>query len=253
MNGEGVHPPVEPGQNEGWSRRRLLYLIGLAVAAHLALVFIFGTRKEIAPLPVAHVSPLGFASRPDEALALDDPTLFALPHANDFGSPIWLKMPVVTAPTFTWTEPPRYLKLAESSLGTAFTEFMKTNPAPALTLDFKPGPQFTEPAAPGAPVLPERSTLRVVGPLAARPILNHPEVSSVAYNDVIPSSLVQVLVDRSGYVISVVLLESSSDDAADDLALEVARKLRFTPGPQLTVGKIIFGWHTVPLKTGQAP
>jgi TonB family protein len=54
------------------------------------------------------------------------------------------------------------------------------------------------------------------------------------------------LVDPAGNVVSAILLESSTFDAADQRALQLARNLRFAPAPRLMLGEIIFNWHTVP-------
>ena len=35
-------------------------------------------------------------------------------------------------------------------------------------------------------------------------------------------------------------------DQADQRALEIARAMRFTPSSRLTIGRMIFNWHTVP-------
>jgi hypothetical protein len=40
---------------------------------------------------------------------------------------------------------------------------------------------------------------------------------------------------------------------ADQLALQLARQLRFAPAPQLMFGRIIFNWHTVPVTTNNVP
>jgi TonB family protein len=68
---------------------------------------------------------------------------------------------------------------------------------------------------------------------------------------VIAPSVVQVLVDPSGDVASTALLESSGFKDADDKALELARAARFAPSSQLTLGELIFNWHTVPPVNGQ--
>jgi hypothetical protein len=73
------------------------------------------------------------------------------------------------------------------------------------------------------------------------------------FPDVIAPSKVQVLVDAAGNVVSTILLPPGSGfttadqyDVADQRAIELARALRFKPAAHLTVGRIIFNWHTVP-------
>ena len=57
--------------------------------------------------------------------------------------------------------------------------------------------------------------------------------------------------NEAGGVLSAVLLPPDIPgevhyDAADQRALELARRLRFAPSLHLTVGLLIFNWRTVP-------
>ncbi len=253
MNGDASHPPPTAPAGFGWSRQRLLWIIAFALATHIALIFIFGTKKPVLPRPVLNVPELQFARGSSEALALDDPTLFALPHARDFSTPIWTAVPVPPPVSFRWTEPPRFLAPAAETFGTVFAAFMQTNPAPVVTLNFKPEPRFLPPVSPLPSLLPAGSTLNVTGDLAGRPLLFQPAVPDVPYTDVLLPSKVQALVDPSGTVLSVVLRDSSSLDAADALAIALAEQLRFAPARQLAFGDIIFHWHTVPLAVTNNP
>jgi TonB family protein len=73
------------------------------------------------------------------------------------------------------------------------------------------------------------------------------------YADVLAPSVVQAVVDAPGNVVSTVLLSPSGYDAADQRALELARAMRFTPSSHLTIGRMIFNWHTVPPPAMNAP
>jgi hypothetical protein len=80
------------------------------------------------------------------------------------------------------------------------------------------------------------------------------------YADVIAPSCVQVLVNAAGEVVSTTLLPldnrseaASRYDAADQRALDLARTARFAPAPRLTIGRLIFNWHTVPPPATNAP
>ena len=42
-------------------------------------------------------------------------------------------------------------------------------------------------------------------------------------------------------------------DQADQRALELARAARFAPSSRLTIGRMIFNWHTVPPPDTNAP
>ncbi|HAO79238.1 MAG TPA: hypothetical protein DCQ92_09725 [Verrucomicrobia subdivision 3 bacterium] len=239
----GLAEPELPG--EGWSRSRWIFLIAFVLAAHVAFIFIFGTKKQIAPRAVTNVPQLQLADDASELIALDDPTLFALPHANDFASAVWLRTPTNEPPSFGWTEAPRWLKLDAEKLGAAFNEFMQTNRFAEFQLDFKPEPRLAEPVLP-VEFAPQNSTLQISGDLAQRRLLNQINLPSLPHNDVLPPGKVQALVDAAGNVVSVVLLEASGLELADTNALAFARTARFAPAAQLTFGELIFNWHTVP-------
>ena len=274
MNGDAANPPVlkmlatpkppgeivpnepnlpnegwldEPERSEGWSRSRWLAVIAFVFATHVALIFLFGEKKEIAPRPVTNVPVLTLADNSDELLALDDPTLFALPHQRDFASAAWLRLPPVNQPTNRYTEPPRPLPFSADGLGAAFGQFMQTNfLAVSRTLNFKPVAELSTPTLPVEPAFPQNSTMQIEGELAQRQLPAEISLTNWPYPDVLAPSKVQALVDAAGNVVSTVLLESSSYKNADDEALELARALRFAPSPGLTFGRIIFNWHTVP-------
>ena len=241
--------------SEGWSRQRWLTLVSLVFAAQVALIFALGEKKFLPPPAVTNVPQLTLADGSSELIALDDPTLFALPHANDFASAVWRQMPVAPQPSFRWTEPPGELQSpAHENLGAVFTRFIQTNPFAAPPLDFKPEPKLSEPVLPLPPVFAEYSTLQISGDLAQRRLLNENEIHlpSLTFNDVLAPSKVQALVDAEGKVVSAVLLPSENPietlgrtDKGDTNALAFARGLRFSSSSRLTVGQLIFDWRTV--------
>ena len=248
--------PVESDSatgRKGWSRTRWFTVIALVFATHIALIFLFGEKKEIVPRAVTNVPTLTLANNSYELLALNDPTLFVLPHQRDFASAVWLKMPVVNQPSFRWTEPPRPLPLSANNLGAMFGQFMQTNFFASRPFDFKPAAELSMPTLPTEPMRAQNSTMQVEGELAQRQLLSEISLTNWPYADVIAPSKVQVLVDAAGNVISTVLLPPDNGftaanyyDAADQRALEIARALRFAPSSSLTFGRIIFNWHTVP-------
>ena len=68
--------------------------------------------------PVTNVPTLTLADDSSELLALNDPTLFALPHQKDFASALWLQTAALKQPSFRWTEPPtNWLSLSADELG----------------------------------------------------------------------------------------------------------------------------------------
>jgi hypothetical protein len=257
MNDISANSPVlglaEPKRSEGWTLTRWLAVVALVFATHVALIFLFGEKKEIISRPVTNVPALKLADNSDELLALNDPTLFALPNQRDFASSFWLNMPAVKQPSFRWTEPPRWLPLSVDGLGVAFSRFIQTNFFATPPLDFKPMPELSTPTLPVETTLAQNSMMQVEGELAQRQLPSQINLTNWPYADVIAPSVVQVLVDTEGNVVSAVLLppENSLEaaghyDAADQRALELARALRFTPSSQFSFGRIIFNWHTVP-------
>ena len=99
---------------------------------------------------------------------------------------------------------------------------------------------------------PANSTLRVADDLANRRLLNPPELQPWAAADLLTNTVVQVLVNAEGNVVTHTLLApGSGDPKADQRALALARTARFQPlrgaAPALTLGVLIFEWRTVPL------
>ena len=257
----GPVAPKPPG--EGWSWRRWLTLVTLVFAAQVALIFVLGEKKMPTPRVVMKVPHLTLADNTSEWIALDDPTLFVLPHANDFASVAWRQMPVAPQPSFRWTEPPGELQApAREDLGAVFTRFMQTNPFASPLLDFKPEPELSEPVVPLPAAFAENSTLRISGELAGRRLLNTNEIHlpSLPFNAVLAPSRVQAFVDPEGNVVSAVLLPSENPmetlgraDIGDTNALIIARSLRFAPSSRPVRGELIFNWRTVPLAETNAP
>jgi TonB family protein len=235
-----------PERRAGWTPARWLAVVALALTAHAALIFLFGEKKETAPRAVTNVPLLKLAGSADKLLALDDPTLFVLPNANDFASAAWLKMPGVKPPSFRWTEPPRPLPLPAAELGAMFSRLMPANFFPSRPFNFASEPELSAPTLPVEPALLQNSTMQITGELARRQLPAPISLTNWPYADVLAPCVVQLLVNAEGNVVSTVLMESSGYKDADDKALELARALRFTPSARLTFGRIIFNWHTVP-------
>ena len=193
---------------EGWSRKRVIFSVAAVIVAQVAFIFIFGEKKIKPARTVSDVPQLQLADGSGELVALDDPALFALPNSRDFTSAVWLKMPAVEQPVFRWTESPHWLPLAAENLGATFAQFMATNRSANFQINFKPEPQFAGPLSPVESALPKNSTAQISGELAQRRLLRPLDLPSLPYNDVIAPSIVQVLVDETGNVVSAVLLPS---------------------------------------------
>jgi hypothetical protein len=246
MNDQPAVLPAPP--DESWTRNKFIFLIAFALALHVALIFIFGAKKEIVPRAVTNVPHWQLADSADEFIALGDPTLFAQPNAHDLVSAFWRRAPAVKQPDFNWTEAPRYLPPATEKFGADFRAFMLASRPAKFALNFKPEPKLILPAALDN-AMPPATTMKIIGELAQRRLLNPVELPSISVNDVIAPSKVQALVDTAGNVAFAVLLESSALGDADQRALQLTRNFRFAPAPRLALGEIIFQWHTVPVTT----
>ena len=250
----GGLPHSETFSDIRWSWKKLFVFTLFMFAAHVAFVFLTGSKRTLHPRAITDVPRFQLASDSSGLLALDDPTLFALPHVEDFVPAIWRQMPEITGPSMRWTEQPPFLPPAIESLGASFNAFMASNRFDELALNFKPAPQLSVPDVRLESMLPKHSSMNIEGALAGRQLLKPVNVPTLAYNDIIAPSRVQVLVDRAGNVISAVLLPSESAlenagraEIGDASALRIVRKLHFAPAPSLTLGELVFNWHVVPV------
>ncbi len=248
MNPPSAEIPLraEPAPADGWGWKKFLLILALVFAAHLAFVFLLGAKKTAAARVAANVPVFRLADNRSELVRLTDPTLFALPHSEDFVPVAW-SHPAADTNSFHYTEPPSFLPLAVADLGATFRVFMQTNRLAVTQLNFKPPPQLVAPSANLESVLPQNSTWQLAGEIARRKILKPFTAPTLAFNDILSPSRVQLLVEPDGNVISAVLLETSGYDHADQQALELARALRFAPADKLMFGEILFNWHTVPV------
>jgi hypothetical protein len=238
--------------------------VALVFLVQLGLMFWVGdapapTQTHTAPVP--NLQLVGTNSAP--ALALLDPTLFALPHREGFAQ-AWLTLTNQPYRPFTWNDEPAALELPVQSLGSAFAHFVATNfpfSAPQWLLP-EPEPQEPEPARPE--MWPTHSTWLLAGGLENRELLTPLDLRSWTSSDLLTNSIIRVLVDAQGRPVSAALLAPGSGSReADAFALAQARTARFNPVAAsahlagnplsgLTWGNLIFQWHTVPATPARA-
>ena len=244
-----------------WSRRRWLMFVALVFAVQLAIIFALGEKQSPPPRAVANVPHMTLADNSSKLLALDDPTLFAMPHANDFASAVWRRTPVTPPPSFRWTETPgELLSPAGENLGAVFTRFMGTNQFAQFSPDFKPAAKVSEPVLSLPLMAAENSTLQISGDLTQRKLISVENLPAWPLADVIAPSRVQLLVDAAGAVVSAVLIPpdnragaAAQYDPANQRALAIARTARFASSSHPTVGQMIFNWRTVTPPTTNMP
>ena len=244
----------------GWKSGRWLSAILLVFILQVVLIFLLGERPRVIPIPNGN----GFAWRLagpawGEILALQDPTLFLLPHRNGFSGPAWMKTPGLPASAFFWTEGPRLLTLSDRDLGSPFNRFIATNKFGTQRRQPLQEPTIALPEVPKRILLPASSSLRVEGPLAGRSFVTKPQLRSWAHTELLTNSVIQLLIDEEGKPVTPgTLLVSSGYAAADTYALEQVRTTRFTPlantaAQSNTWGLLIFEWTTLPVTNAPAP
>ncbi len=193
-------------------------------------------------------------------IALENPTLFALPNQRDFSSVSWSKVPIVNEPSFQWNESPRWLAPETNNPEATFGEFASAPARLKFAEAAKPPSTVTGTPAKMGGAMPVRSSLKILGDLARRGLISTVDLALLPYDNVIPASQIQVLVDPAGQIVSAVLLPPTDTTEgmdrfamADQLALEIARQLRFAPASQLSVGEIDFCWQAMPVRLNQSP
>jgi TonB family protein len=247
-----------------WSRRRWWGVVLGAFVLQVALLWWFGARGPVRTRPPAVAPELQFAgAAAHEWLALLDPTLFVQSHPRSFSGAGWMAIPVPEYQPPEWSEPPRWLAIEALQLGSDFRRFVQTNRPFTFASIGKPAPQLAPLAGqsePPATAFP--SALRVEGSLAGRRLVNPPQLQAWTHSELLTNSVVRVLVDDEGNVLSQVLLASSGWRAADEAALASAKAAQFEPvrpgnaGPPTTsspaFGTLVFEWQTLSLPATNA-
>jgi hypothetical protein len=240
--------------------------VALVFAAQIATLFWFGNPRPIRrnhPTAGARISLLTNAW--GELLALQDPTLFALPHPDNFSGAAWLRNTNQEFQATNPSEPARPLLLSTEQLGATFTTFMQTNPVPRIQTEIAAGLRLVNLLGLGLPPrhsMVTVSTVRVGGNLVKRHLLEPPQLPPQASSDVLKNTEVQLFVDALGNTFSPVIVGKSGDDDADAVALNFVKNAKFEPlqanargasSETLTFGKLIFEWQTIPRTQTNTP
>jgi TonB family protein len=246
-------------ESRPWSRRRWWGLVALVFVVQLGLIFWLGDTVPIRPRPAAPAFTFKLAGNASaELLALNDPTLFALPHRQGSAGPPSQRTPRPEANSFQWPEPTNSFLLAVGQLGAVFSRFIETNEFNSLQLPANLKPTLTLPDLPPLAISAEQSTLLLEGDLAQWRLITPLSLRSWPNPDILTDSVVRIAVDSEGRPVSPTLLSSSGSVAADQHALELARAARFEPvrrnpadpalkpASDLSLVRMVFRWHTLP-------
>lgn len=238
--------------------------VGLVFGVQIAVLFWLGNPPPVQPIhPTAAPKFSLVANGWNEMLALRDPTLFILPHRNNFSGAAWLKIPPQDFQPTNPGEPTLPLQLSPEQLGATFTAFMQTNPPPSIQMDIAAGLGLMDVVGVDLPLLPSLVTVsrvRAEGDLANRRLLEPKELPPQSSSDVLRNTEVQVFVDALGNTFSPVIVAKSGNDGVDAAVLtNFAKNARFeplkgtAPTETMTFGKLIFEWQTVPPAPTDAP
>lgn len=238
-----------------WRRAKWVVVVGLILAGQGALLLLTPrSTEQVAPKypPEPTVSFIRFRA-PSEWLALQDSTLFASANPRGFSGLAWMKR----APRayFSGNALP-----APAFLGYSQTRFPETDQRSALSLlpNFQELPQPTAPPAAIPNPLAARSRLELEG-FAGRRLVQVPPLPVQYANDAVRPSVLEALLDADGLVFSARIMRSSGSRSVDNGALELAKKVRFTPSyaggdAQISRGKLIFDWAALePSPTNSVP
>jgi hypothetical protein len=277
MNASTAGPPLQK-----WTWTRWLVIVALVFLGHVALIFIFGARKPVPSTPVKNIPMLALVGESSAGwVSLKNATLYALPDRNAFSGIMWMTIPPLSFHKQDLPDDPRWLAVNNSlpagQLGAAFHHFVQTNHFAGAPMEFNSPPVPATPAVSEPLPFARGSTLEIEGDIAKRGPLDAMKLPSWPFADAIAPSVVQVVVDAGGRVISAVLLPPENyletpyleappvrDPDADARAVELARSARFAPLPSgegnvesnpaahLSVGQLIFNWQAVPVTTTNA-
>ena len=243
-------------------------MVVLIFVVQLGLIFWLGSAHADSPAPgLRRPSPFILPTPASAELrALYDPTLFTLPHPQGFSGPVWQKVPATGIPPLRMGRlQPTTFPCRLTGSAPAFTRLVETNQFGALQLLAQPEADPTLPDLPPLALLQDQSVLQLEDGLAQRRLLTPLQLKSWSNPDILTNSVVQVVVDAEGRPVSVTLLSGSGSTAADQYALDQAKRARFepvSPGPaetgpnptaHLSWGKMMFRWHTVPTPPASAP
>ncbi|MGB9603871.1 MAG: hypothetical protein ACPMAG_13890 [Limisphaerales bacterium] len=247
----------EPTHNLITLSQKQLAFIALILFAFQILATVLFSEKSFSPLPNYQPQFLGRMDfdqikADSECYQLFNPALFAFPAPKGFSGKIWLKVNFPTIQYYEWNGESLWLGLFPDYLGNDFGKLLVSSKPQTEVGIFELQPSFTTVEGASPPLPKPVSKIRVEGELARRPLLYVPELPIFYSNDVYPPSVVYAVVNADGFVISSALVNESGFPPADSAAIELTKKIIFTPlksqqnnqlNKNMAFGKIIFEWH----------
>lgn len=249
-----------PVARSGWSWARLIRVVGAVFVGQVIILFVL-SRPAVSPsllqqsrprlVPLVWESP-----HPPDGMnpLLPDPVVFARVVPDGFSGALWVspglteslkpEPAIPLAGSFGREEPILRPRLDRGAL-------VSDSPSPAARASVRmappPRPRLLHTNIPGT----GRSILRLrEGFTGWQPVLSEP-LPVWTNAQLLAPSVVQVLVDPRGGVLSATVEQGSGLPEADQDALKRARQLRFvlpapsTPDERSHWGRLEFVWHTV--------
>ena len=229
---------------------------------HAFAVFWFEERRDSTPLRQKPPPFLFLSSdsnsdfRLNQSIALHDPTLFSLPHAQGFSGGAWLQLRPPLPKLTNWSAPPEWLDLPVEQLGQSLNSYVATNrPSEEQLLGALRETRTPEVRIPDQPVV-TRTTVKIEGGLAARKLTRAPDLPPVTFSDLLRRTVVTVSVNGDGMVETVAVISPSGSKSADAKAVELTREFEFAPfsireahlraTAAPTIGRFVFTWQVLP-------
>ena len=242
-----------------WSKRKIVRVTAVVFAAQLAFFWLMGREPKLPspPPPSTAFHFLAAHIRGDDLfrfIAAPSPDILSLPSTAGFSGAAWLSPKPIGYELPQWEETPQWLQLQPASLGKTFVE-LTTGSASILANSARPAGLNETFEQPTLTTAPPKSSVQVVGDLAARLIPKHLQLKSWTNSEPLLNTVVEIAADRNGDVVSARITERSGNPQADQSALEIARATAFkiTRTERLTFGKLVFTWQTFPSTTNEVP
>ncbi len=246
-----------------WTRRQWMRVIGIILAVQLVLVFAFSQRSLPAPRSDESLTTVKLAPEMNALQAVaslggvPDPTLFALMNRQGFSARTWMDFTFFQHSLNDWQEPVRWLAPDATRFGQDFSRSVQSVEINRPLIEDKPAPRADTPEV-FADISMHRSTVELSAELQARTLVSALVLPPQTHNDILTNSIVQVVVNPAGNVLSARLVRGSGSKKADQAAVEIASHARFelvrppesarlNPLSAMNVGDLIFRWHTLPL------
>lgn len=188
-------------------------------------------------------------------LAMEDPSLFALPHREGLAGALWQRDLSSSNSLARWDPPADWLPLRETGLGIEFKRLANAPQARWSGLDLRePPPHVHWKDIPEPKLQPPPPSMQLMGDLGRRTLLKSPAIPTLESDEILRDTVLILMVGDSGVpLVTAPVLQSSGSAHADSLALELARTLRFQPtttpqnfsaagASRLTAGRVIFHW-----------